>query len=438
MQLNEHNIVSTNALILKDSNFSYDLILGRDLLKSGQIDLENRTITLNGERICFLEQKPAKRVIKENKDTSCLLNEVVSMRRRKRKKIKVEALCAEKVTVRDLNVHCHTMTIPANSINIINCFCRDVAAGEYIMPKHSLRNGLLIAESLVKIEEKPQGLVQSCAVLAVNMYDKDITVSDNGIVGSLIKYNSENVISESFLCNVEDSIWSKQNLTTNAGGGRKPSSMNCSSDYCEDSTSNKSLQVRNTMNKMRANEAHVAENVCNKKADAASSPSGDCEKTDQDNRRKLGLADIVIENKDFADDLLKLLNDFRDVITIKDEKLGTCNIAKHEIRLKDKTCCVNKRQYQIPHKYKCELDKIHKQMERDEIIEESKSSFNSPLIVVKKKSGEIRPVIDFRELNKMVIAEHYPLPRIDDMLSNLGGAKKFSSLDLRSAFHHFN
>ena len=64
-----------------------------------------------------------------------------------------------------------------------------------------------------------------------------------------------------------------------------------------------------------------------------------------------------------------------------------------------------------------------------EIIEESKSTFNSPLIVVKKKSGELRPVIDFRELNKMVIAEHYPLPRIDDMLSNLGGAKIFSSLD---------
>ena len=57
LQLNEQNIVSTNALILKDSNFSYDLILGRDLLKSSQIDLENRTITLNGERICFLEQK---------------------------------------------------------------------------------------------------------------------------------------------------------------------------------------------------------------------------------------------------------------------------------------------------------------------------------------------------------------------------------------------
>ena len=174
---------------------------------------------------------------------------------------------------------------------------------------------------------------------------------------------------------------------------------------------------------MRATEANVTDNVCDKKADAAGSRIGDCETIDKDNRRKLGLADIIIEKKDFGDDLVKLLNDFRDVITRKDEKLGTCNITKHQIRLKDKSC-VKKRPYQIPHKYKCELEKIHKQMERDGLIEETKSSFNSPLIVVKKKSGEIRPVIDFRELNTMVTAEHYPLPRIDDMLSNLGGVKK--------------
>ena len=185
------------------------------------------------------------------------------------------------------------------------------------------------------------------------MYNHDITVTDNAIVGSLIKYNSENVISESFLCNVEHSIRSGQNLTTNDGGGRIPSSINCSSDFCEDSTTYKSLQVKNKMNNLRANEGNVTDNVCGKKADAANSPSGDYETIDQDNRRKLSLADIIIENKDLGDDLVKLLNDFRDVITIMDEKLGTCNITKHQIRLKDKNCCVNKRQYQIPHKYKC-------------------------------------------------------------------------------------
>ena len=103
MQLNDENTISTNALILKDSNFSYDLILGRDLLKSSQIDLEKRTITLNGERICFLEQKrekkPPKQVNRANKDTSCLFNEIMNVRRNKRRKCKypVDALSAERV-----------------------------------------------------------------------------------------------------------------------------------------------------------------------------------------------------------------------------------------------------------------------------------------------------------------------------------------------------
>ena len=72
-------------------------------------------------------------------------------------------------------------------------------------------------------------------------------------------------------------------------------------------------------------------------------------------------------------------------MTIKDESLGTCNILQHQIKLKDNNCCINKSQYKIPHKYKCELERMHKQMECDGIIDESKSSFNFPLIVVKKK-----------------------------------------------------
>ena len=88
-------------------------------------------------------------------------------------------------------------------------FFRNVAAGEYIMPKHSLRNGILIAESIVRIKENSRGLAQSCAVLAVNVSNHNITVTDNAMLGSLIKYDAENVISESFLCNVEDSIRSE-------------------------------------------------------------------------------------------------------------------------------------------------------------------------------------------------------------------------------------
>ena len=99
LQINKENTISTNALNLKDANFSHDLILGRDLLAVCQIDLKQKTITSNDEQICFLEKRK-NHIVRENKvkDTSCLLNEIVNVIHRKKKcKFKVEAFSVEKV-----------------------------------------------------------------------------------------------------------------------------------------------------------------------------------------------------------------------------------------------------------------------------------------------------------------------------------------------------
>ena len=39
----------------------------------------------------------------------------------------------------------NAVRIPANSLYVINAFCKDVEVGEYFMPKHSFKNGVLIA-----------------------------------------------------------------------------------------------------------------------------------------------------------------------------------------------------------------------------------------------------------------------------------------------------
>ena len=53
----------------------------------------------------------------------------------------------------------------------------------------------------------------------------------------------------------------------------------------------------------------------------------------------------------------------------------------------------------------------------------------SPMLVTRKETGDIRLVVDFRQLNKAVQRQTYQIPRLDDMLPLLTNAKLFSSLD---------
>jgi hypothetical protein len=70
------------------------------------------------------------------------------------------------------------------------------------------------------------------------------------------------------------------------------------------------------------------------------------------------------------------------------------------------------------------------------IIRPSKSQFGSPIVLVKKKSGEFRMAVDYRNLNKMTFRDNYPIPRIDDQIDNLRNKHYFTRLDLKDAFHH--
>ena len=47
----------------------------------------------------------------------------------------------------------------------------------------------------------------------------------------------------------------------------------------------------------------------------------------------------------------------------------------------------------------------------------------------------MRLCIDYRELNKVIIRNQYPLPRIDDLFDQLQGPKLISKIDLRSDYH---
>ncbi|GBG80411.1 hypothetical protein CBR_g30876 [Chara braunii] len=68
-------------------------------------------------------------------------------------------------------------------------------------------------------------------------------------------------------------------------------------------------------------------------------------------------------------------------------------------------------------------------------IRPSCSPYGAPVLLVRKKNKDLRLCIGYRKLNAQTIKNVGPLPRIDDLLERLGGAKYFLKLDLKSGYH---
>jgi hypothetical protein len=68
-------------------------------------------------------------------------------------------------------------------------------------------------------------------------------------------------------------------------------------------------------------------------------------------------------------------------------------------------------------------------------IRPNSSPCRNPIVLVQKKDGTWRLYIDYKVLNKITVRNWYPIPRIDDLLDQLKGAKFFSKIDLKSGYH---
>ena len=64
----------------------------------------------------------------------------------------------------------------------------------------------------------------------------------------------------------------------------------------------------------------------------------------------------------------------------------------------------------------------------------STNDWASPIILVGKKDGKLRLCIDYRRLNSVSNMDAYPMPRIEELIDNLGGAKFISTLDLSRSY----
>ena len=130
--------------------------------------------------------------------------------------------------------------------------------------------------------------------------------------------------------------------------------------------------------------------------------------------------------------LNELFKEFQDVFSQGDDDLGNTPLLEHGIETHGPPLRQPyRRQNTAVHRE--EMTQVQ-QMLSSNVIRLSNSPWASPVVMVRKKDGSLRFCVDFRQLNAATIKGAHPLPRIDDLLDALHGAKWFSTLDLKSGY----
>ena len=88
----------------------------------------------------------------------------------------------------------------------------------------------------------------------------------------------------------------------------------------------------------------------------------------------------------------------------------------------------------MPFAVRSEVAKQLRDMQAAGVVQPSSSPWASPVVMVRKRDGTHRFCVDYRELNAVTKADTFPLPRIDDLLDQLGEARYFSTLDLAAGY----
>ena len=147
---------------------------------------------------------------------------------------------------------------------------------------------------------------------------------------------------------------------------------------------------------------------------------------------KITINDSLTSNQ--RKQLIELLTEYRDIFSKSKTDIGHCSLVKHEIFCPD-VSPIHLPTRRVPMGMEDKVDALVDDLLQQNIIRPSMSPWNAPIVVIKKKSGDIRLCIDYRMLNSVTKKTSFPIPETQQLLDSLAGSSFFSGIDLSSAYY---
>ena len=139
--------------------------------------------------------------------------------------------------------------------------------------------------------------------------------------------------------------------------------------------------------------------------------------------------------EEFKQRYLDLLLKHHTVVSNNKYDLGKCTTSMMDIELKSQEPIYIK-QFRIPEAQRQSVQDYVEELLKLGVVRPSKSKFNSPIFVVKKKDGGLRIVQDFRAINQQTLVDKYSMRDVQECIDEIGraGSTIFSTIDLTSGF----
>ena len=158
------------------------------------------------------------------------------------------------------------------------------------------------------------------------------------------------------------------------------------------------------------------------------------EYSDRDQQRRQKLRDVLSDlPPQERERLLNFLATYHHMFGLEEGERGETDMVQMKIDTGDS---YPKQQAPriMPFAVREEVTRQLSDMQKNGVISPSKSPWASPVVLVRKRDGTHRFCVDYRALNSVTKSDSFPLPRIDELLDQLGESKYFSTIDLASGF----